>query len=84
MAWSDADGGIEAKCVIPTVQLDTILGGDYPSEHKAQIQGNLWITGRKWWDFVSYSPDMPEHLRLYVFPRDSATRRTSRTSSARS
>lgn len=60
-------GGGEFKCVIPTVQLETILGAEYPSEHRAQVQGNLWITGRQWWDFVSYSPDMPEHLRLYVY-----------------
>ena len=62
-----ADGGCEIKSVIPTVQLDTILAGGYPSEHRAQIQGNLWITGRAWWDFCSFSPDMPEHLRTYIF-----------------
>lgn len=61
------DGGIEAKCVIPTVQLETVMGGKYPSAHVAQVQGNLWITGRTWWDFVSFSPDMPERLRLYVY-----------------
>lgn len=61
------NGGGEFKCVIPTVQLETILGGEYPSEHKAQVQGCLWITGREWWDFVSFSPDMPEHLRLYIY-----------------
>ncbi len=61
------DGGCECKSVMPTVQVETILGGEYPSEHRAQVQGNLWITGRRWWDFVSYSPDLPEHLRLYVF-----------------
>lgn len=60
------DGGAEIKSVIPTVQLDTILAGGYPSKHRAQIQGSLWITGRAWWDFCSYSPDMPEHLRLYI------------------
>lgn len=61
------DGGIEAKCVIPTVQMDTWEAGGYPSTHRAQIQGNLWITGRKFWNFISFSPDMPAHLRLYVF-----------------
>ncbi len=61
------DGGAEIKSVIPTVQLETILAGKYPSEHKPQVQGSLWITGRQFWDFCSYSPDMPEHLRLYVF-----------------
>jgi hypothetical protein len=63
----DEDGGAEIKSVIPTVQVETILSGGYPSEHKAQVQGSLWITGRKWWDFCSYCPDMPEHLRLYIF-----------------
>jgi hypothetical protein len=61
------DGGAEIKSVIPTVQVETLLRGGYPSEHVAQVQGCLWITGRKWIDFCSYSPDMPEHLRLYVF-----------------
>lgn len=60
-------GGAEIKSVIATVQVETVDGGEYPSEHRAQVQGNLWITGREWWDFVSYSPDMPEHLRLYVY-----------------
>lgn len=60
------DGGVEIKSVIPTVQLETILKGGYPSEHKAQIQGSLWISGRKYWDFCSWSEDMPEHLRTYI------------------
>jgi hypothetical protein len=59
--------GAEIKCVIPTVQVETILAGGYPSEHKAQIQGSLWITGYEAWDFCSYSPDMPEKLRTYIF-----------------
>lgn len=61
------DGGAEIKSVIPTVQLETILAGKYPPEHKAQIQGSLWIAERAWWDFCSFSPDMPEHLRLYIY-----------------
>lgn len=59
--------GVEFKCVIPTVQVETALRGTYPPEHKAQIQGSMWITGYEEWDFCSYSPDMPEHLRTYVF-----------------
>lgn len=63
----DEDGGAEIKSVIPTVQIETIERGGYPSFHKAQVQGNLWITGREYWDYVSYSPDLPERLRVYVF-----------------
>lgn len=59
--------GVEVKCVLPHVQVDTILSGSYPSEHKAQVQGGMWITGYDEWDFVSYSPKMPKHRRLYVY-----------------
>lgn len=75
----DADGGSEFKSVIPTVQVETILAGGYPSEHKPQVQGNLWIAERSWWDFVSFCPDLvDERLRLYVFrvQRDEAYIRT--------
>lgn len=61
------ESGAEIKSVIATVQLETILAGDYPTEHRAQIQGSMWITGRKTWDFCSYCHDMPENLQLYVF-----------------
>lgn len=66
--------GAEIKCVIPTVQVETILRGGYPPEHRAQIQGSMWITGYVAWDFCSYSPDMPERHRIYICPveRDEA------------
>lgn len=66
----DVDGGGEFKCVIPSVQIETVERGKYPPTHKAQIMGNLWITGRQWWDFVSYSPGLPGKLRLYIFRVD--------------
>lgn len=62
------DGGGEFKCVLPHVQVETLDRGEYPPEHRAQVQGNLWITCRRWWDFCSFCPDMkrPEH-RCYIF-----------------
>jgi len=27
----------------------------------------MWVTGRKWCDFVSYSPNLPDHLSVFVF-----------------
>lgn len=60
------DGGLEIKCPMSlAVHLRTLQNG-MPSEHRWQIQGNLWVTGRRWWDFVSYQPLFPESLRLYV------------------
>lgn len=60
------DGGQEIKCPFSSVVHVQTLKGGMPSEHKAQVQGTMWITGRKYWDFVSYDPRMPEHLRLYI------------------
>lgn len=61
------DGGIEIKSVLPTVQVETIERGGFPPIHRPQIQGCMWVTGRKWWDFVSFSPDMPKKHRLYIY-----------------
>jgi YqaJ-like viral recombinase domain len=65
-ALIDTDGGLEIKCPAnPLVHWLTIKRG-MPKEHIAQVQGGMWVTGRQWWDFVSYRPDAPEGLKLYV------------------
>ena len=58
--------GVEIKSVIPTVQIETILAGVCPPKHLPQIQGLMWITNRASWDFVSFSPDMPAPLNLFI------------------
>lgn len=60
------DGGGEIKSPESSeVHLETLFSG-LPAEHIEQIQGGLWVTGRKWWDFVSYHPDFPPEHRLYI------------------
>ena len=60
------EGGGEIKCPESIdVHMSTIIDG-LPTEHIEQIQGGLFVTGRQWWDFVSYHPDFPEPLRLYI------------------
>lgn len=68
------DGAIEIKAPYVSMVHVEILRGGVPSEHIAQIQGVLWVTGRQWCDFVSFDPRMPEKLRLHVqrVPRDEA------------
>lgn len=61
-----SDGGVECKCPERSNHLAYIRMDTPPPEYVAQIQGNMWITGRQWWDFVSYNPDFPEHLQLVV------------------
>lgn len=59
-------GGGEAKCPMSiTVHAITLRDG-LPPEHIEQIQGGLWVTGRMWWDFISYNPLFPPGLDLYV------------------
>lgn len=53
------DGLLEVKTKLPHLQLELLLSGGLPPEHKAQVQGQLWVTGRKWVDFVSYWPKLP-------------------------
>jgi len=62
----DADGGGEIKSPESSeVHLDTLIHG-LPKDHIEQIQGGLWVTGRDWWDFVSFHPDFPPARRLYI------------------
>ncbi len=56
------DGGLEIKSAAPHVQIERILSGKLPSEHKAQVYGNLWLSERKWWDFMSYCPKLPPFI----------------------
>lgn len=53
------DGGLEIKSAAPHVQVARLLADELPSEHKAQVQGSIWICERDWWDFTSYCPRMP-------------------------
>lgn len=59
-------GGIEIKCVIPSVHYDTLRRGSYDPAYKWQLIGHLDCTGREWFDFVSYCADFPAAARLFV------------------
>jgi hypothetical protein len=62
----DLTGGAEIKCPELSAHIDYLRRSDEPPEYRPQIQGNLWITGRQWWDFISFNPDFPTHLQLVV------------------
>lgn len=52
----DEDGGAEYKCLVSPEGLREILVEDDISEFIDQIQGCMWITGRKFWHFGLYCP----------------------------
>lgn len=67
-----ADGMVEIKCPISATHIDTLLNDTVADKYFVQMQWQMACTGRKWCDFVSYDPRLPEEMRLYVrrFPRD--------------
>lgn len=53
------DGMLEIKTKLPHLMIETILRGEFPPEHKAQCQGQLWVAEREWIDIAVYWPGMP-------------------------
>ena len=50
------DGGLEIKCPDGPQHVGYLRAGVLPDKYKPQVHGNLLITGRAWWDFMSYCP----------------------------
>lgn len=57
----DDDGTIEIKCPKTSTHIQTLKSKNLPAQYYWQVQGQLWITGRKWCDFISYDPRLPEN-----------------------
>lgn len=60
------DGIVELKCPKSSTHLLYWRTGGVPANHMPQILHNLWISGARWCDFVSYDPRFPEHRRLFI------------------
>lgn len=52
------DGGLEIKCPSAEVHMGYVLNG-IDAEYRCQVQGLLYLTGRKWWDLVAFNPALP-------------------------
>lgn len=55
---------IEIKCPNTATHIETVLAEKLPSKYEPQVQGQMWITGKKGSYFVSYDPRMPKELQL--------------------
>lgn len=60
------DGLVEIKCPNTATHIATLKGRSVPGKYMVQIQWQLACTRRKWCDFVSYDPRLPDELQLYV------------------
>lgn len=60
------DGLVEFKCPMTSTHIETLLGGTVPAKYITQMQWQLACTGRKWCDFVSFDPRLPESMRMFT------------------
>ena len=59
------EGLVEVKCALPELLIPYLLGEAEPTEHKAQIQGQMYVAEREWADLIVYAPGMPPYVRRY-------------------
>ena len=60
------EGLVEIKCPESKTQMETLLNQKVPTKYIPQMQWQMACTGRKWCDFVSFDPRMPENLQIFV------------------
>jgi len=60
------DGLVEIKCPNTATHIDTLLSKKVPKKYVLQMQWQMAVTGRKWCDFMSYDPRLPEHLATFI------------------
>ena len=62
----DDDGLLEIKCPRTHVHIEYMLAGKPPTQYLPQMAWQAACCERKWVDFASYCPAMPDGLRLFV------------------
>jgi len=60
------DGIIEVKCPGAKQHIETLISKEIPKGNYDQCQGLLFITGRKWLDFVSFNPDFISGKQMII------------------
>lgn len=56
------DGGCEVKCPKLITHRKYAKAETLPNEYKLQVLGALLVTGRDWWDFMSYFPGTKPYI----------------------
>lgn len=64
------DGGVEFKCHRGYKYIELAITKEIDKAYRDQIQMNMMVTGRKWWDYVGYNEDIdkPIIIRLDADP----------------
>jgi len=60
------DGLVEFKCPQATTHTQYLFDDKLPTTYKAQCQGGLMVTDRKWIDFCSFHPSFKDGKELFI------------------
>jgi len=59
------DGLVEVKCPLTSTHIENLLSQRVPPKYVTQMQWEMACTGRRWTDFISFDPRLPERLRFF-------------------
>jgi putative phage-type endonuclease len=59
------DGLLEVKCPNTATHISTLLSGKIDGGYMLQMMWQMACTGRKWCDFISFDPRMPEDMQMW-------------------
>jgi hypothetical protein len=62
----DADGMVEIKCPNTSTHIETCIIRTVPQKYQTQMQWQMACTGRKWVDFISYDPRLPDNFQVFI------------------
>lgn len=62
----DNDGVLEIKCFNSANHYEALRTGQLPAEYRPQVQGQLWITERRYSKAVMFDPDFPPDAQLVI------------------
>lgn len=60
------NGGVEVKCPNTAQHIEVLHTQALPNQYRAQVQGQMWITGWDFVDFISFDPRLPDNANLVV------------------
>lgn len=62
----DFDGILELKVPNPATHLGYLRSGGLPADYRPQVMHHLLVSGAAYCDFMSYGPNFPDHLQVFL------------------
>ena len=59
-------GLIEIKCPIETTHTNTLMSKSVPTKYIHQMQWQMACTNARWVDFISFNPNFPDELQVFI------------------